>query len=163
MSPPWESHMTEDDPVEEVLDTPVVEEQQTPQKTRKRTVKGQFEPTMNIVDYEDAIRQLRDENASLRKRQEAESSAKAEKLAEERIKTAKEDAVKAAQEQLDQFKIEMREQSKNRVLKSELKAAAIRAGVIDFDDLFAVMRNLDDAKFDEEGELTNAAELVAQV
>jgi hypothetical protein len=147
--------------LDEPVDAPV--EDITPKKVRKRTKAGTFEPTMDIADYEDTIRELRDEAAKLRKRQTEDDNVKAEKLAEERIKVAREDAIKAAQEQLDQFKKEMQETAKARVLKSELKAAATKANVIDFEDLFAVMRNLDQVQYSEDGDVTNAAELIEEI
>ena len=135
----------------------LVEPQEKPVRRRKPP---------EIKDPDDAILELREENKKLRKKLEVDSMAKAEKLAEERIKVAREEAVAEAQKKLDERIKEMEERSKSRVMKSELKASAARAGVADFEDLFAVMQHLNfvgKIEFDPDGNVTNANEVIAEL
>ena len=118
-----------------------------------------------IKDSDDAILELRRENERLRKRFDKDSEERAEKLAVERIETAKREAKEDAQKLLDAHKAEIDEKSRARIMKTELKAAATRAGVIDFDDLFDIMKRdtLKKLDWDADGDITNANDLIAEM
>jgi hypothetical protein len=155
--------MTEDTVVveteTETVDVDPVEDPQTQAEAKPR---ARRKP--EIKDPDDAVLELRRENERLRKRLEKDTAEKAEKLAEERILIAKEEAVADAQKTLDERIVEMEARARARVLKSEVKAAAIRAGVADFDDLYAVMTHSDllsKVEFDDDGNVMNVGEVIA--
>lgn len=126
-------------------------------KKPARSPRGTF-----IKDSNDAILELRHENANLRKRLDEIAEEKAQQLAEERIAQAREEAKTAASKLLDDYVKSAEEKTRARVLRAELKAAATRAGVVEFDDAFVIMqRNLGDVKYDDDGNVTNAVEIVA--
>ena len=154
--------MTEETEVQETESVDPVEIDPIPETAPKTKVTRRKAPV--IDDPDDAILELRKENEKLRKKLEADSTAKAEKMAEERIKTAKAEAVADAQAKLDERIVEMEERAKARVLKSELKAAAVRAGVVDFDDLFVIMqKDLKKVEYNDDGDIANANEMIAEV
>lgn len=146
------------DPIPEPeVETEVQEPKVEPKKAR--SAKGTF-----IKDHDDAILELRHENANLRKKLDELAQTEAEKLAAERIEAAKTEAKAAAEKLLDEYKQSVEEKTRSRVLKAELKAAASRAGVVDFDDAFMIMQKLIAGKveFDDDGGVKNALELVAK-
>lgn len=116
-----------------------------------------------IRDPDDAILELRKENESLRKRLDSVSEEKAKALAEERIALAKTEAREEAQRLLDARIVELEGKSQQRIVRAELKAYATKAGAIDFDDLYLVMSRDMKVEFDTDGNVTNAAELIANI
>lgn len=97
------------------------------------------------------VRELREESKSYRLRaQEAEASAKAAKeiadKAEAEAKTKIETASKAAEQ---------------RIIRAELKAAALKAGMVDLDGL--KLADLESIKLNDEGEVEGADALMAEL
>ncbi|KVC81394.1 hypothetical protein WI75_08565 [Burkholderia ubonensis] len=106
------------------------------------------------------MQELRQENASYRTRaieaerkaQEAEAKAtKAAEEAEARAKKAAEDA--------DAKVKESHTSAEQRIIRAELKAEALKAGMVDLDGL--KLADLSGIKIDEKGEVTGATELMA--
>ena len=56
---------------------------------------------------------------------------------------------------------EIQHEAQARVIRAELKVEAVRAGIVDLDGL--KLLDLKDVELTSEGELSNAAELVAQL
>ncbi|TCG09397.1 hypothetical protein BZM27_06005 [Paraburkholderia steynii] len=106
------------------------------------------------------MQELRQENASYRTRaieaerkaQEAETKAtKAAEEAEARAKKASDDA--------DAKVRESHTASEQRIIRAELKAEALKAGMVDLDGL--KLADLSSIKIDDKGEVTGATELMA--
>ncbi|HJP68274.1 MAG TPA: hypothetical protein VJ846_05175 [Sphingomicrobium sp.] len=106
------------------------------------------------------VTELRQENASYRtraieaERKAQEADARATKAAEEAEAKAK----KAAEEADAKVK-ESHTASEQRIIRAELKAEALKAGMVDLDGL--KLADLSSIKIDEKGEVTGAAELMA--
>lgn len=84
------------------------------------------------------------------------------RLAPERMATDLTMAELRAQvEQLQQTLREATEESKNRLMQSQLRAAAVQAGMVDLDGLKLV--DMSRAKPNEYGELENVADLMIEV
>lgn len=154
--------MSEEKTVETEMAEPTEVDEPVVVKSAKRTVRAK-EP--EIRDPNDAILELRRENERLRKTLEEASEAKAQEMAEQRIKEAEERAKAEAQKLLDDRLKEMDRQAKNRVMKAELKAQATRAGVVDFDDLYEILKRdaLSKVQFSDDGDVINAGELIAEL
>ena len=97
------------------------------------------------VEY---VHELREENKSWRqKHQEAEAAKKASDDAAAKAAKESDDKVKAANTAADQ-----------RVIRAELKAAAIKAGMVDLDGL--KLADLSKVKLNDQGEVEGAEELM---
>jgi hypothetical protein len=128
------------------------------------------EPTEpKIRDPNDAIRQLRKENEKLRKTLDEQAAERAEKMSDEKLETLRKDteekATAKAEKMIDKRLAEMEEAARARVAKSELKGFALRAGVIDFDDVYEILKrgDLQKIEFDEDGEVENAGQIIADL
>lgn len=160
-----ETKEAEVQPNAETTETHVEESRVKPRAKRESKV-AETEHRPAIRDHEDAILELRRENERLRKSLEDASEEKAQKIAEERIAKAKEEARTDAQKLLDERVAEMEKANRNRLMKAELKAHAQKAGVVDFDDLFAVMTRADTLskiEFSDDGEVMNAGQIIADL
>ncbi len=101
------------------------------------------EPAHFSVEY---VRELRHENAGYRlKAQEATQKAQ-----------AAEEATKKAQEAADKAKADAETAANARIIKAEMKALAVKAGIVDIDGL--ALADLSNVKFDDTGELQGAQE-----
>lgn len=106
------------------------------------------------------VTELRSENASYRtraieaERKAQEAEARATKAAEEAEAKAK----KAAEEADAKVK-ESHTSAEQRIIRAELKAEAIKAGMVDLDGL--KLADLSSIKIDEKGEVAGAIELMA--
>lgn len=137
-----------------------------PEKIEKteKTEKGP-----KIRDMNDAILELRRENEKLRKTLDETSAAKAEELSNQKLEalraSTEETAQKNAEKLVETRLAAIEEASKARLVKAELKGAAQRAGVVDFDDLYEILKKQDLAKveFGDDGEVTNAGDIIAQL
>jgi len=69
--------------------------------------------------------------------------------------------LRARAELLEQRLADIEQDAKSRVIRSELKVEAVRAGIIDLDGL--KLLDLRDVQVSADGELTNGVELVAQL
>ena len=157
--------MTDELEVQEAEPVDPIEIEQEPTEIASKP-KARTRKPPEITDPDDAILELRAENQKLRKKLQADSNVKAEKLAEERIKVAREEAVAEAQRKLDERIVEMEERARSRVLKAEVRSAAQRAGVADFDDLYAVMNAtnvLKKIEFDTDGNVVNVGDVIAEM
>lgn len=94
------------------------------------------------------VTELRGENASYRTKA---------KEAEERAKTA-EEAAKKAQEEADAKTKEADSKANERIIRAELKAAAIKAGMVDLDGL--KLADLSTVKLNDAGEVEGADALM---
>lgn len=140
----------------------------------KATVKPETtQKAINVADYEDLVRSLRKENAKYRTSIEELSNVKAVEKAEElankkleELRSQVEETAKKNAEELLGKELAVRDKAaRDRQLKMELKHQAEKAGVADWSDLFAVMKDqaMASAKFNDDGEAINAAELVAEI
>lgn len=147
----------------EVADPVIEQTVETKPEVQSKT--RRTKPAPQIRDHEDALLELRKENESMRKKLDELSEAKAQELAEQRIQEAKEQAKSEAQKVIDQFKKDTETQTRHRVMKAELKAHAMRAGVVDFDDLYEIFKRdaLSKVEFNDDGEVTNAGQLIADL
>ncbi len=97
------------------------------------------------------VHELREENKSWRsKHQESEAARKAAEDAAKAADTTSQTKVKEVQSAADQ-----------RVIRAELKAAAIKAGMVDLDGL--KLADLSKVKLNDEGEVEGAEELMASL
>lgn len=97
------------------------------------------------------VRELRAENKGYRlKYQEAAQKAKAE-----------EDARKAAEEALAKAQDEANKKAEQRIIRAELKAEALKLGMIDLDGLSFL--DYSSIRFDDKGELKGGAEALAKL
>ena len=69
--------------------------------------------------------------------------------------------LRAHAEALERRLAETEQEARSRILRAELKVEAVRAGIIDLDGL--KLLDLQDAQFTADSDLTNAADLVAQL
>ena len=69
--------------------------------------------------------------------------------------------LRARAEALERKLAETEQQARDRVVRAELKVAAIRAGIVDLDGLRLL--DLKDLELTPEGEVANAAQLMAQL
>ena len=69
--------------------------------------------------------------------------------------------LRARAEALERRLAETEQEARLRLIRSELKVEAVRAGIIDLDGL--KLLNIDDAEVSVDGELTNAAQLVTRL
>lgn len=153
-----------DVPAAEDVNTDVITETKPQDVTVEETPPTTRRKKLDVRDPDDAILALRKENENLRKKLEEAADSKAREMAEEQIKQAKKEATEAAEKKLEARLAEVDALTKARLVKSELKAAAIRAGVIDFGDLYAIMHgDLGKIEIDADGEVTNAHELIADI
>jgi hypothetical protein len=122
-----------------------------------------------IHDNEDYMMELRRENEKLRKTLEEQTTTKAEELSNQKLealRTETEEKATAKAEKLVEKKLaELEEASKARLVKAELRAHAMKANVIDFDDLFDVLKRADLSKieFSEDGDVKNAADIITDL
>ena len=122
-----------------------------------------------IRDPQDYNLELRRENAKLRKTLEELSASKAEELANQKLEALRHDVESKAKQEaeslLEQRLAKMEQDTRNRLMKAELKAAAERAGVVDWEDLYAILSKseLKSVEFNDDGEVTNAAEIIGQL
>lgn len=149
---------TNDDPAEESVEEQPVVENAPPKRTRNPRIRNSEEYMM----------ELRRENTKLRKTLEEQSAQKAEEIAEQRLAQLREETQQKAEEKAQQLlekKLkELEDQNRSRLIRAELKAHAMKAGVIDFDDLFQVMgKDLEKVELSDSGEVINAAELIADL
>ncbi|MGZ5055858.1 MAG: phage scaffolding protein [Methylobacter sp.] len=94
------------------------------------------------------VTELREENKSHRlARQEAEQKAQ-----------AAEEAAQKAKDEAEAHKAELQSKADQRIIRAELKAEAIKAGMIDLDGL--KLADLSAIKLDENGEVIGADELM---
>ena len=82
-------------------------------------------------EWQDEARRLRRENASLRERLKSVDDAESQAKIDAAIKKAQEDSKKALDDQL----AAERTAANSRLIRAELKAAAIKAGIVDLDGL----------------------------
>lgn len=102
------------------------------------TATGSQEPKTFSVEY---VRELREENKATRlKRQEAEDL----------LKSAQE-ALTKAQKEADDKVIAARKSADERLLRAELKTAAVKAGLVDLDVL--KLADIGELKFNDKGEI----------
>ncbi len=144
---------------EPVQDPPVV----TPPapKPVTRVVPALEEPEDRQTAYSPQyIKDLREENKGWRlKASEQESLRKeADAKAEKAAKDA-EDALKVEREKLTAEKAEIETSSQKRIIQAELRAEAIKAGMVDLDGL--KLADLSAVKIDEKGEVVGAEALMA--
>lgn len=122
-----------------------------------------------IRDTNDAIRQLRKENEKLRKTLDEQAAIRAEKMSDEKLETLRketeEQATTKAEKLIEKRLAEMEKAARDRVAKSELKGFALKAGVIDFDDVYEILKrgNLKNILFDDDGEVVNAGDIIADL
>lgn len=128
-----------------------------------------------IRDHEQYILELRrenerhrGENERLRKTLDEQAAQRAEELANQKLENmrheAEEKATKKAETLLEKRLSEMQEANKQRLIKTELRAHAMRAGVIDFDDVYTILhRDLGKIEFDDDGEVTNAGDIITEL
>lgn len=145
------------------VETEVLEEPQVQPKPRVTRVK---EP--NIRDRDEYLLKLREENEKLRKTLDEQAAARAEELTNQKLETLRAETEKKATERaeklLDRRLAELEEANRSRLVKAELKAHALRAGVIDFDDLYTILgKDLSKVEFDDEGDVKNAAEIISDL
>lgn len=69
--------------------------------------------------------------------------------------------LRARAEALERRLAETEQDARSRIIRSELKVEAVRAGIVDLDGL--KLLNIDDAEIGHDGELTNAAQLVMRL
>lgn len=106
------------------------------------------------------VQELRQENASYRTR-----AIEAEKKAQEAADAAKkreEEAEARAKKAADDADAKVKEthtSAEQRIIRAELKAEALKAGMVDLDGL--KLADLSSIKIDEKGEVTGATELMA--
>ncbi len=117
----------------------------TPPAPAHITVAAPTEKEMFSAEY---VKELRAENANYRTRA---SEAKAEKEAAE----AK---VIAAQQAADEKVAEASKAANQRIIRSELKASALKAGMVDLDGL--KLADLSSISLDDKGEVVGADELM---
>lgn len=124
---------------------------------------------LKIRDANDAIKQLRKENEKLRKTLDEQAAAKAEKMSDEKLATLRqeteEQATAKAERLIEKRLAEMEKVGRDRVAKSELKGFALKAGVIDFDDVYEILKrgDLKKIEFDDDGEVVNAGQIIADI
>ncbi len=83
------------------------------------------------AEWQDEARRLRRENASLRERLKSADDAESQAKIEAAIKKAQDDSKKSLDEQL----AAERTAANSRLIRAELKASAIKAGIVDLDGL----------------------------
>jgi hypothetical protein len=120
-----------------------------------------------IRDSNDAIKQLRKENERLRKTLDETSAARAEEIANKKLEELRIEvetkANTAARQLLEERLTEIDTFNKARLIKMALRAEAQKAGVVDFDDLYVVMKpKLETVAFDADGDVSNAVDLIAE-
>lgn len=149
------------DAVEDVEDEPEIESQTD--DTEKTVTKETKKPA--IRNEESAVKELRKENEKLRKSLETQAKAQGEAMAKEQAKLIRADAKAAAQKLIDEKVAEIENRARTQTTKSELRVHAERAGVVDFGDLYEIMKTKDLAKveYDDEGNVANAAELITEL
>lgn len=152
---------TIEQPDVEVEDAPVTEEP-VARKTRAPKIRDHDQ---YLVDLRRENEKHRLENEKLRKTLEEQAAQRAEELANQRLENlrseAEEKAIAKAEKLLEKRLSEMAEANKQRLVKSELKAHALRAGAIDFDDVYTILaRDLGKVEFDDDGEVTNASDII---
>lgn len=147
----------------EQLEKPPVETEVKPDKVEKT------DKAPKIRDMNDAILELRRENEKLRKTLDETSAAKAEELSNQKLEALRASTEETAQKNAEKL-VETRlavieEAARARLVKAELKGAAQRAGVVDFDDLYEILKKKDLAavEFGEDGEVINAGDIIAQL
>lgn len=152
---------------EESTQTDVTETVETVDATVKPEKTKQIVKELKIRDQNDAILELRRENEKLRKTLDETSTKRAEELANQKLEALRaeveEKANRSAESLLEQRLAKMEEDARSRLVKSELKAAAHRAGVIDWEDAYEILKrnDLKLVEFTDDGEVANAAEIIA--
>lgn len=122
-----------------------------------------------IRDTEDYVLELRKENEKLRKTLDEQSTSKAEELSNLKLETLRteteEKATAKAEKLLEKRLAELEDASRQRLVKAELRAHAMKASVIDFDDLYDILKrgDLKKIEFDDDGEVTNAGAIIAEM
>ena len=144
------------------VETEVHEEPQV-QKPRQTRVR---EP--QIRDRDDYLLKLREENEKLRKTLDEQTATRAEEMANQKLEQLRTETEKKATERaeklLDRRLAELEEANRSRLVKAELKAHALRLGVIDFDDVYTILaRDLSKVEFDDEGDVRNAGEIITEL
>lgn len=154
---------------EDVVDTTTDEtvEPSSKEETR-RSSRSVDKKEPKIRDHNDAIMELRKENERLRKTMEEQSTARAEELANKKLDdlraAAEKTATENAQKLIEQRLRENEEITRSRLVKAELKAHALKANVLDWDDLYLILANdLKSIEVDSDGQVTNAAELIGNI
>jgi biotin carboxyl carrier protein len=145
------------------VETEVHEEQSVQKPKRETRVR---EP--NIRDRDDYLLKLREENEKLRKTLDEQAATRAEEMSNQKLEQLRTETEKKATERaeklLEKRLGEIEEANRSRLVKAELKAHALRAGVIDFDDVYTILaRNLKDVEFDEEGDVVNAGQIITEL
>jgi hypothetical protein len=121
-----------------------------------------------IRDANDAILELRKENERLRKTMEEQSTVRAEELANKKLDDLRASteaaATKNAEKLIEQRLQDAEQANRARLIKAELKAQALRANVVDWEDLYLILaKDLQSIEFDADGDVKNAAELIANI
>lgn len=117
------------------------------------------EPQTVSMEY---ARELRAENKSWRlKHTEAETKALAALEAKTAAEKARDEALAAAQKEVADKEAAAEKRANERVLRAELKTAALKAGMVDLDGL--KLADLSKVTLDESGEVQGAEELMASL
>lgn len=144
-----------------IASAPVVEPTEKPSKQEKTKP--------SIRDTEDYTIELRRENEKLRKTLEEQANKRAEELSNQKLETLRaeteEKATAKAEKLVEKRLSEIEEASKARLVKSELRAYAMKASCVDFEDLYDIMKRseLKKVEFDADGEVKNAGAIVAEM
>ncbi len=117
------------------------------------------EPETFSKDY---VRELRHENAGYRlKAQEAERKSQEAEAAAKKATEEAEARVKKASEEAEGKIKEVHTASEQRIIRAEMKAAAIKAGMVDLDGL--KLADLSKIKLNEQGEVEGAEALMEEM
>lgn len=148
---------------DDVEETKVVETTEVP-----KTEKIEKTKLPKIVNHDDAILELRNENKKLRKTLEEQATVKAEELSNKKLEelraSVEEKATTHAEKILEAKLAAVEETNRARLVKAELKLHAQKAGVVEFEDFYEIVKkNLKTIEFDEDGEVTNAGDFVAEI
>lgn len=105
------------------------------------------------------VQELRQENASYRTRaNDAEKKAQEAEAAAKKAKEEADAAIAKAQTDADEKVKQKHTESEQRIIRAELKAEAIKAGMVDLDGL--KLADLSAVKIDEQGNVVGAEELL---
>lgn len=108
------------------------------------------------------VSELRNENKGWRlKAQEQETAARAATEAKTAAEKARDEAVAAAKAEFETAKTAAEKAANDRILRAELKASALKAGMTDLD--FLKLADLTKVTLDESGEVQGAEELMTSL
>lgn len=157
---------TEQSRISSNMDEEVTIEQTTVETVEKPKIEVKVKEPKNR-DHE-AILELRKENERLRKTMDEQSTARAEELSNKKLEDLRVATEASAQQNAEKIVAqrlkEIEEATKVRLVKAELKAHALKANVVDWEDLYLVLqKDLKSIEFDQDGEVSNAGDLITSV